>query len=468
MKQTARLQATLDLLTEINTVTRPADALMSAYFRARRYIGAKDRAAIAEHVYTVLRRWGRLSWWVIYLGQEVSPRTLLLADLVINDKKTVEDLGQLFTGEAYDPAELSHTERAFAKSLQNRTPIHPEMSDAIQFECPDWAYDGLKAVMGDRFQTEMQALLTPAPMDLRVNRLKGSREDAERQLRAENIDVKPCPFSPVGLRVKGRPGIMGLDAYKDGLIEIQDEGSQLVGAVCQVAPGHRVVDFCAGAGGKTLALAAEMNNKGKIIACDVLDGRLKRAAERFRRAGVHMIETKALSSERDPWVKRHKGSFDRVLVDAPCSGTGTWRRNPDARWRSLGPGLDQLLPLQASILDSASRLVKAGGRLIYATCSLLPQENEDQVAAFLASHPDFRPVPLADFWSKISSKPVPCAGDYLRLSPARHATDGFFAAVLEKLATKDDPAEILDEDMAEDLGEDSGQASADNGRDGAA
>ena len=166
---------------------------------------------------------------------------------------------------------------------------------------------------------------------------------------------------------------------KNGLVEIQDEGSQLVALAVDAKPGMRVADFCAGAGGKTLAIAAQMQNKGRITACDVLAKRLERSTERFRRAGLHNIETKVLKDERDPWVKKHKGEFDRVLVDAPCTGIGAWRRNPDARWRSLGPGLETLLPLQASILASAARLVKKGGRLIYATCSMLREENEKQV-----------------------------------------------------------------------------------------
>jgi 16S rRNA (cytosine967-C5)-methyltransferase len=197
-------------------------------------------------------------------------------------------------------------------------------------------------------------------------------------------------------------------------------------------PGHQVVDFCSGAGGKALAIAAGMRNKGRLIACDVLDKRLKRAAERFRRAGLHNIETRALASERDPWVKRHKGKFDRVLVDAPCTGTGTWRRNPDSRWRLLGPGLEELLKLQHSILDSAARLVKPGGRLIYATCSLLPQENERQIDAFLAAHPDFTVKPVDDLWEQAVGTASPGTGPYMRLSPARHGTDGFFAGVMER------------------------------------
>ena len=212
---------------------------------------------------------------------------------------------------------------------------------------------------------------------------------------------------------------------------MQDEGSQLLALLLDAKRGEMVVDFCAGAGGKTLAIAAQMNNKGRVIACDVLANRLKRSTERFRRAGLHNIQTQPLTSEKDKWVKRHKGTFDRVLVDAPCSGTGTWRRNPDARWRTLGPGLENLLPLQASILASAARLVRPGGRLVYATCSMLPQENEDQVAAFVAANPAFRVVPLREVAPQLNDSAHP---DYLSLTPARHDTDGFFGAVMQRAA----------------------------------
>jgi 16S rRNA (cytosine967-C5)-methyltransferase len=224
--------------------------------------------------------------------------------------------------------------------------------------------------------------------------------------------------------------LASLPMLKSGEVEIQDEGSQLVAMLVDARPGERVVDFCAGAGGKTLAIAAQMANKGHVIACDVMEGRLKRSAERFRRAGLHNIETRLLASETDRWVKRHKGGFDRVLVDAPCSGTGTWRRNPDARWRAPEEqGLDNLLSLQTRILASAARLVKPGGRFVYATCSMLSEENEDQVAAFLAAHPAFHVVPLHEAAPQLTNSAQP---DYLSLTPARHDTDGFFAAVMQR------------------------------------
>jgi 16S rRNA (cytosine967-C5)-methyltransferase len=203
----------------------------------------------------------------------------------------------------------------------------------------------------------------------------------------------------------------------------------LIALLVDAKPGEAVVDFCAGAGGKTLAIAAMMGNKGRVVACDVLEKRLAKARIRFTRAGLDNIQTRPLSSENDKWVKRSAGTFDRVLVDAPCSGTGVWRRNPDARWKNLGPSLAELLPLQENILRSAARLVKPGGRLVYATCSLLPDENQMQVQKFLAAHPDFTLIPIADAWP---AAPTDIQGEMMALTPARHGTDGFFAAIMTR------------------------------------
>ncbi len=434
MTPSARLAATLEILDQIETAPRPADALVSAYFRSRRYIGSKDRAAIAKLVYAVLRRHARLNWWLEKKETEKTPRHRFLAYLFLEEKRTAAELEGLFDGKKFAPAPLTAEEKALLGKLKNRTLLHPEMSLEVRGECPAWAAEGLNERFGKRLENELQALLEPAPLDLRVNPLKTTREEAFAALAKLGLKVEKTPYSPFGLRVRERPSLGDIALLKEGAIEIQDEGSQLVALLVDPKPGERVVDFCAGAGGKTLALSALMQNKGRLVACDVLENRLKRSAERFRRAGLHNIETKPLSSERDPWVKRHKGTFDRVLVDAPCSGTGTWRRNPDSRWRSLGPGLEALLPLQASILDSASRLVKPGGRLVYATCSLLPDENEKQIERFLDNHQDFALVPVRE-----SASGLPETGPYLSLSPARHDTDGFFAAVMRRIAPEKGP-----------------------------
>lgn len=282
-------------------------------------------------------------------------------------------------------------------------------------------------------------MLSEAPVDLRVNTLKThDRETALAALAAEGVEASVTDLSPLGLRLPaGRVNLPATKAFKDGLVEVQDEGSQLVALLTDARPGMAVVDFCAGAGGKTLGLAANMANKGRLIACDVSAGRLERSAARLKRAGAHNVTRRVLTSESDKWIKRHAKGFDRVLVDAPCTGTGTWRRNPDARWRLSPEQLDDLTSRQASILDSARRLVKPGGRLVYATCSLLPEENTNQIEAFLARWKDaegWRPLSIAEVWETAAGTPCPVDADAttLSLTPARHGTDGFFTAVLQR------------------------------------
>jgi 16S rRNA (cytosine967-C5)-methyltransferase len=425
----ACLQATLDLMHEVDNVARPADAIVSDWFRARRYIGDQDRGRISDLLYELLRHHARLSWWLAKHGRQDIPRNRLLAWLVIDGRRTPDQVHHLFNGGKFAPAVLTDQERVLLVKLQGCPMDHPAMPEETRGECPPWAVTSLRRRFGDTFPHEMAALLAAAPLDLRVNPLKATREAMLRALRALGLQAEASRIAPYGIRVQERPLLSSLPMLRNGEVEIQDEGSQLVAMLVDARPGERVVDFCAGAGGKTLAIAAQMLNKGHVIACDVLANRLKRSAERFRRAGLHNIETKPLASERDRWVKRHKGAFDRVLVDAPCSGTGTWRRNPDARWRAQGSGLDNLLPLQASILASAARLVKPGGRLVYATCSMLPEENEEQVAAFLAANSAFHTVKLRDAAPQLMDSAHP---DYLSLTPARHDTDGFFAAVMQR------------------------------------
>lgn len=437
MTPAARLMATLELLEQLTAAPRPADGVASAYFRARRYIGSHDRAAIATMFYDILRYQGRLAWWVEKKKAAQTPRMVVIGYLALVAETPPAIIDELFSGGRFAAAPLTDDERAFLTSLKGHTPEHPAMSEAVRMECPPWAAAILQQRFGSNFVPEMTELLEPAPLDIRVNSLKGERDAVLHSLKKQGLAVELCRLSPLGIRVQDRPSLAALDLHKNGVIEIQDEGSQLVAMMLEAKPGERIVDFCAGAGGKTLALATQMQNKGNIIACDVLANRLKRGAERFRRAGLHNIETRALETERDPWVKKHKEKFDRVLIDAPCTGTGTWRRNPDARWRELGPGLQALLPLQSNILDSASRLVKKGGRLVYATCSLLPDENEIQVEKFLARHPDFIRVDYHQVWEQISTAPAPCHGAYLSLTPRQHGTDGFFAAILERKVAVD-------------------------------
>jgi 16S rRNA (cytosine967-C5)-methyltransferase len=423
----ARIAAAIDLVEVIEGAPkRPADAVANDFFRSRRYIGSGDRRAVSDRVWIVLRSRRRLGWWLGDARQ--SPRLLVAASLLL-EGWAKSGVAQAFSGGQFAPIPLSGAENAVVSRIAGHTLNHPTMPDAVRLEIPDWLLPRLTNRFGADLPAEMAALSEPAALDLRVNLLKGDRDQARAALAAEGWEAVPTTLSPWGLRIEGRRPVTSGPAFQTGLIEIQDEGSQLVAAMVGATPGMRVVDWCAGAGGKTLALAGAMENRGQIVACDVSAPRLEGAVSRLRRAGVHNVE-RHLVEPGDKWLKRRAGTFDRVLVDVPCTGTGTWRRNPDARLRLKQTDLAELLPKQAGILDTAQSLVRKGGRLVYATCSLLEEENEAQVSAFLLRHPDFDVVPLARAWPL--DQPPPNAGEFLSLTSARHGTDGFFAAVLER------------------------------------
>lgn len=431
MTPAARLAAAVELLAAVEAAPRkPADAVANDFFRNRRFIGSGDRRAVSDRAWRVLRARRRLAWWLERAGAPVIPRLLVAASLLL-EGWTLDGVAQSYSGGRFAPERLTAPEAVAMQALERHTLDHPEMPEAVRLEVPDWVLPHLQARFGDTLAAEMAALDGEAPLDLRVNLLKGTRAQAQAALAAEGIESVPTPISPWGLRIAGRRAVTSGPAFQTGLVEIQDEGSQLVAALVGAGPDMRVADWCAGAGGKTLALAMTMGNRGHIAACDVSAPRLEGAVRRLRRAGVHNVE-RHLVEPGDKWAKRRAGSFDRVLVDAPCTGTGTWRRNPDARLRLRPADLAELVPKQASILAQASRLVRIGGRLVYATCSLLAEENEAQVDAFLAAHADFAPVPLARAWGLPG--PPPGAGTYLSLTPRAHDTDGFFAAVLERRA----------------------------------
>jgi 16S rRNA (cytosine967-C5)-methyltransferase len=424
-----RFAAAIELLEAIEQDGRPADAVANEYFRARRFIGSGDRRAIADPVWSVLRAWRRVAWWLDRVGGERSAR-LMVAGLAVLEGGAPEGVSRLFSGGRFAPFALSAAEAAALWRLAGHTLDHPEMPEPVRFEAPDWVVPKLKARFGLGLEAEMRAMLTPAPLDLRVNLLRGTRAQARTELAHEGITAEETRLSPWGLRMAGRRPVTTGATFRSGLVEIQDEGSQCIAVITDARPGMRVADLCAGAGGKTLALAMAMENRGHILACDVSPPRLESAVRRLRRAGVHNVE-RLMLSPGEKRLKRLAGSFDRVLVDAPCTGTGTWRRNPDARRRLKAGDLEELEVKQRDILDSAARLVRIGGRLIYATCSMLREENESQVAGFLDRHAGFAMVPMVRAWP--GGRP-PAPGDVLLLTPARHGTDGFFAAVLERRA----------------------------------
>ena len=428
----AQVAAAIDILAAIDIGERPADDVAANYFRRRRYIGAKDRAHIADHVYSVLRRRPALDWWITKHSVDIGPRSRVLVALALTAGWRPETIVSCCDGHRFRPAPLDEAEAMLIRGLAMRTLRHPEMPRAVANELPDWLLPYFERVFGKELEREMAALNVGAPIDLRVNLLKADRETARRTLAVEGIAAEPTPWSSVGLRLTERVALGGLAAVKDGFVEVQDEGSQITALLVDAQPGMRVVDFCAGAGGKTLALAAQMANRGKLVACDVSARRLEKGTRRLRRAGVGNVERRALTSERDKWVKHHAGHFDRVLVDAPCLGTGTWRRNPGDKWRVTPEELADLILRQQQILSSAARLVRPGGRLVYATCSVLHEENEAQAGAFLAAKPDFSLLPVARVWAETIGGASPGGVPYLRLTPARHGTDGFFVAIFER------------------------------------
>ena len=428
----AQVAAAIDILAAIDLGERPADDVAADYFRGRRYIGAKDRGHIAGHVYTVLRHRSALDWWIAKHPVDIGPKSRVLAALVLAESWRPEVVAACCDGDRFRPAPLTEAEDRLLRGLTTRTLRHPEMPRAVASDLPDWLEPYFERVFGKGLEREMAALNASASIDLRVNLLKADWETARRALAAEGVAAEPTPWSPVGLRLAERVPLGGLSAFKEGLVEVQDEGSQITALLADARPGMRVVDFCAGAGGKTLALAAGMANRGKLVACDVSAHRLERAVRRLRRAGVGNAERRVLTSERDKWVKRHAGGFDRVLIDAPCLGTGTWRRNPGDKWRVTPEDLVSLIVRQQEILRSAARLVRPGGRLVYATCSVLREEDEAQAEAFLVAEPEFSVVPAARVWNETIGGLSPGGERYLRLTPARHGTDGFFVAILER------------------------------------
>ena len=426
MTPSARVASAIELHDAIDRDRRrPADAVANEFFRARRFIGSTDRREVSTLVWDMLRCARRLDWWLerAEAPDRSGARLRVAAHLILSGTR-LEFVRPLYSGGRFAAGSLDPDEARALEHIDGHTLDHPHMPDPVRLEIPDWILPHLQSRFGPNLDAELAALGEPASLDLRVNLLRGTREDAIAALAREDIEVTPTPLSPWGLRTPGRRMVTTGNAFKSGLVEIQDEGSQLIALAVDAKPEMRVCDLCAGAGGKTLAIAMTMNNRGHLVACDTSASRLDGAVKRLRRAGVHNAERHLLVTG-DKWAKRRAGSFDRVLVDAPCTGTGTWRRNPDARRTLTERDLEELVVRQAAILDTAARLVKPGGRLVYATCSVLAQENERQVEAFRTRHPEFRIVPALEAG-------LPSRGEFLSLTPRSHHTDGFFAALLTK------------------------------------
>ncbi len=419
-------KALLDACAELVRLTlkfdHPADAIVSRFFRDNRGLGPRERATMAETVYTVLRK-KLLFDHLAPSGSGPKERRLAI-------------LGFYGPGDFLRSA-LTDQEKNWLDQCEKVSP--DDLMERHRHNLPEWLVQPLKEQLGAEFWALAESLNQGAGLDLRVNTFKGKRVDVQKALAASGIKAVNTPYSPWGLRIAGKPALNKHEAFVRGDFEVQDEGSQLLSMLLDAKRGEMVVDFCAGAGGKTLAIGAAMRSTGRLYAFDTSAHRLDAFKSRLKRSGLSNVHPAAIAHERDDRVKRLTGKIDRVLVDAPCTGLGTLRRNPDLKWRQNQQSVEEMAVKQAAILQSAARLVKSGGRLVYATCSVLPQENEAIAQAFTVANPDFEPMPASAILTglKVDNAPGLCSGGddggaFLRLWPHRHATDGFFAAVWQR------------------------------------
>jgi 16S rRNA (cytosine967-C5)-methyltransferase len=415
MHPTALLDLATELLRAVLKLDAPADSIVSGFFKRHRSLGPRERHALAETAYTVLRRRPLLQHLAQSGTGALERRLAILA----------------WSGDAnLLKGALGSNEAQWRQQVKAIDPAG--FSDKFRHNLPDWLASALRTQLGEEaFWPLVAALDEPAPLDLRVNVLKAKREDILSTLNQAGLRAAPTPFSPWGIRVPGKPALQKFDAFVRGDIEVQDEGSQLLALLVDAKRGEMVVDFCAGAGGKTLALGAAMRSTGRLYAFDVNGHRLDALKPRMARSGLSNVHPAQIAHERDERVKRLAGKIDRVLGDAPCSGLGTLRRNPDLKWRQSPQSVQEMALKQQAILAGASRLVKSGGRLVYATCSLLTAENEAIAQVFGDQHPDFELMPAGPLLAAEQADRL-CEGPYLRLWPHRHQTDGFFAAVWQR------------------------------------
>ncbi|MDN4035660.1 RsmB/NOP family class I SAM-dependent RNA methyltransferase [Massilia sp. YIM B02443] len=413
---------TEEVLRDILRFTAPADVTLSRFFKDNPRFGGRERGVIAEAVYAVLRN---KSFFTDFASGGNTPSMRRLALLGLAETAGIDAIGGLTEDETHFLTRIKEVDRSL-------------LPGPIRANLPQWLFDKLVNQFGEAEALELAAVLnTPAPLDLRVNSIKAGRDEVIAKLAEAPIVAEPMPYAPLGLRVLKKPALQNLPLFKEGAIEVQDEGSQVLSQIVGARRGEMVVDFCAGAGGKTLALGAMMRNTGRLYAFDVSEKRLSKLKPRMARSGLSNIQSVLIAHERDVKVKRLAGKVDRVLVDAPCSGLGTLRRNPDVKWRQKPDAVAEMQEKQAAILDGAARLVKGGGRLVYATCSLLNEENDFIVEQFLESHPDFELVPMNKV---LAEQKIDLEMDkYLKLLPHKHQTDGFFAAVLERKAVAKAP-----------------------------
>ncbi|MDP1550762.1 MAG: RsmB/NOP family class I SAM-dependent RNA methyltransferase [Nitrosomonas sp.] len=411
-----QLDSAIIALRTVLPLEYPADGILRHFFRENPLLGGQDRAFIAETVFGILRH----RFFLESLTERITPRSLVLAYLVKFNGMNLRELTSLIS-------ESETKWLAEIKAIKLET-----LPLAIQAEFPEWLVEKLKQSMTDADILNLGfSLQKSAPLDLRVNTILAKRNQVLETLSQEGIEAQETPYSPCGIRLTGKPAINRHELFLSGKIEVQDEGSQLLGYLLAPKRGEMVVDFCAGAGGKSLLLGALMNSKGRLYAFDISEKRLNNLKPRFKRSGLSNLHAQRIANENDIKVKRLAGKIDRVLVDAPCSGLGTLRRNPDLKWRQSSQSIDELKAKQAAILSAAASLLKPGGRLVYATCSFLPEENQQVVQEFLNTHPQFSLLNCAEL---LAQQKIPLdTGEFLQLSPLLHQTDGFFAAALTRV-----------------------------------
>lgn len=417
----ARIQAVIDIVEEVTKNLFPADRACAHYYRNNRFVGSKDRLYIGNTVFDVFRQWGQLQW---LLDNRLSPRRGVLLHILLNDRLSLRALDEILEASDKFIKPLNHNEHDILEGCLQKMQS-AELPLWALYSYPEWLEDELRHSLKRQFEEEMRALAKGAPMTLRANTLKTNREVLLKELTQEVPSCKPTAFSPWGIVCAERWRADQHKLFREGHFEIQDEASQMCALVVDAKPGEKIIDYCAGAGGKTLALAALMNNKGQLYATDIDATKLEEAQKRLRRNGVHNAQCKPLDAATRKWLDKHAGTFDRVLVDAPCSGSGTWRRNPDAKWKLTPAALANLELTQSTLLEQAAQLVRVGGFLIYSTCSLLYRENNQRIERFLSTHKNFDIVN-----PNISEKLT--TNDFMQSLPAQHGMDGFFAAKLQK------------------------------------
>ena len=429
MIEAARIQSVIELIDRLgqsfSSEGASADVLLRQYFQTRRYAGSKDRRAVSRLYYQIIRHWGGLQ----QTCGNPDARRMVMAGLIYLHEADAGHVRELFSGQNHGPEALSTEEDTFLEKL-----LAQPFSDMLY---PDWMEKSLRGRFGEELEKAVSALNDRANVGLRVNLLKGDRAAAQKALAEAHIETAPGQWASTSLILEEQVQLRDLAAYKQGLIEVQDEAAQLAVELADIQPGQQVMDYCAGAGGKTLAAAAFMHNKGQIYALDVSKARLNELKPRAKRAGVHVVQTLLLGhspAKREKQLEEYVGKMDRLLLDVPCSGSGTWRRNPESKWRLSPEKLAEYCTIQKELLAEAWGYVKPGGRLVYMTCSVFPEENEEQINDFMTSTEGAKLLDYKDFISGNCPQSLSGLNGTLQLSPHKHNCDGFFVAILERSA----------------------------------